>query len=105
MKAKKPKIKVVFEKFRKKEIIEAVEYKEGMEDGFVTRYGQKNKDGSYSTWMFPSSDSDIVIQVPYIKVGKENKVLVGNGHTVMKMSDGTLMSMPTKEFKKLYTKI
>ena len=58
-------------KYRKKSIvIEAEQYKEGMEDGFEERY--INLDNPTESWGIPTTDEDKCILVPYIKtlVGK-----------------------------------
>jgi hypothetical protein len=93
-------------KFKRKPIIysliDAEQYKPGMEDGFEIRYQDEKK--PHCTWEIPHSSRDIPVQVPYISI-KGKKVFIRNDDWIIKHSNGRRTLMHNKEFKKIYEKI
>ena len=68
-------------KFRKKPVvIEAEQYKEGMEDGFEERY--INLDNPTESWGIPTTDEDKCILVPYIET-LDGRFLITNGDWII----------------------
>ena len=98
-----PKEKLV--PYRSKAVVLAIPYEEGMEDGFQTRYGTLNGDGSFSTLSLGGNGGD-AIQVPYVldPDGGQRKVLCGHRYVLFYNSEGKLRALPDFEFDELYTK-
>ena len=95
-------------KYRKKEIIDAVPYDDSMEDGFVVRYGIKDKeDGSIHTWGLPSGDpNEFEVKVPYVICKKSGrKVLAGNNYMMITEEDGSIFALLEEEFHEIYEPI
>ena len=97
---------IKFKIFVKKNFnIQAVPYKEGMEDGFDIRYGIPDGDGIYHTYTIPSGRaSEKKIKVPYI-LNNENKILLGEQYHLVLYPDGTISNMHSEDFKKEYINI
>lgn len=93
-------------KFRRKpvipSVIEAEQYKPGMEDGFETRYRDVKK--PHCTWEIPHSPRDLPVQVPYLKF-KNSKMFIRSDDWIIKYSNGKKTLMHNKEFNKIYEKV
>lgn len=99
-----------FKKYNYREIVEAVQYKEGMEDGFNVRWARKadvdkfkaGKSESYPTSGFGyGNDDDVEIKVPYVLSGN-HQILVGNNYMIIKKADGSFHSMEKDTFDNRY---
>ncbi len=87
-------------KYRKKPIvIEAEQYKEGMEDGFEERYIDHNHPNQ--TFGIQASEKDTSIQVPYINT-LEGKLLITNGDWVITGIQGERYPIKTDIFEETY---
>ena len=93
-------------KFRKKPVIpaivEAEQYKPGMEDGFETRYQDVKK--PHCTWEIQCSPKEIPVQVPYIYL-KHDKKLIRSDDWIIKYQNGRETLMRNKEFNTTYEKV
>lgn len=68
-------------KFRKKPVvIDAEQYKEGMEDGFDIRYASEST--PHITWGIPSDGEVIEVKVPYIQT-LEGKMYINAGDWII----------------------
>lgn len=91
-------------KFRKKPtIIDAEQYKLGMEDGFVTRY--IDKDDKNITWGIPASDDEIPIEIPYITIVAGGKQLISIGDWILIHKNNSRSVISNKKFVKMYEKV
>ena len=87
-------------KYRKKPVvIEAEQYKEGMEDGFEERYIDHNHPNR--TFGIKVSEKDTPIQVPYINT-LEGKLLITNGDWVITGIQGERYPIKTDIFEETY---
>ena len=93
-------------KFRKKpvpsSVIDAEQYKPGMEDGFEARYQDVKR--PHCTWETPHSPRDIPVQVPYLYL-ENTKIFIRNDDWIINHSNGRKTLMHNKEFKGIYEKI
>jgi hypothetical protein len=93
-------------KFRRKpvipSVIDAEQYKLGMEDGFEIRYQDAKK--PHCTWEIPHSPRDLPVQVPYLKF-KNSKMFIRSDDWIIKYSNGKKTLMRNKEFNKIYEKV
>ena len=93
-------------KFRKKpvpsSVIDAEQYKPGMEDGFETRYQDVKK--LHYTWETPHSPRDIPVQVPYL-ILKNEKQFMRSNDWILKCQNGRKCIMRNKDFNVTYEKV
>jgi len=92
-------------KFRKKpvvpSVIDAEQYKPGMEDGFEIRYRDLKK--PHCTWEFQSSSRSVPVQVPYLNTF-QGKKFIRNDDWIIKYNNGRKTLMHNKEFNTTYEK-
>jgi hypothetical protein len=93
-------------KFRRKpvipSVIEAEQYKPGMEDGFETRYRDVKK--SHCTWELQCSSKAIPVQVPFLNT-IYGKKFIRSDDWILKHQNGRKTLMHAKEFNKIYEKV
>lgn len=91
--------------YRSRKTVEAYEFKDGMEDGFQTRYYDPNNlgpDGLMHAWGFGGPDDSASIEVPYVKCPKTGRsVLAGKGY-MMVMEDRGLTAVDMADFNAEY---
>ena len=89
-------------KYRKKPVvIEAEQYKEGLEDGFEERY--IDSDNSNITWGIPTTDDDVYILTPYIKNPSDEFIyLISDGDYIITESNGQRSTCNSDIFKEIY---
>ena len=92
-------------KFRKKPIvIEAEQYKKGMEDGFEERY--IDSDNHNITWGIPTTDDDVCILTPYIKNSQDEFIyLISNGDWIITEINGQRSTCNSDIFKEIYESV
>jgi hypothetical protein len=92
-------------KFRKKPVISAIveaeQYKPGMEEGFETRYRDIKK--PHCTRDIQFSPKEIPVQVPYIYFNNEKK-FIRSDDWIIKYQNGRKTIMRNKEFITTYEK-
>ena len=87
-------------KYRKKPVvIEAEQYKEGMEDGFEERYIDHNYPNQ--TFGIQASVKDTAVQVPYIKT-LEGKLLITKGDWIITGIPGERYPIKPDIFEETY---
>jgi hypothetical protein len=93
-------------KFRRKPVlpslIDAEQYKPGMEEGFETRYQDVKK--PHFTWEIPHSPRDNPVQVPFINT-TYGKKFIRSDDWIIKYGNGRKTLMHDKEFSATYEKI
>jgi hypothetical protein len=90
-------------KFRRKPVISSVidaeQYKPGMEEGFESRYRDVNK--HHITRETPHSSNDIPVQVPYLYLKNEKK-FIRSDDWILEYQNGRKTLMRNKEFITTY---
>jgi hypothetical protein len=96
-----------FKQYRLKTIVKAKPFTDDMADGFDTRYGTPNEDGSYSTYGFSYGYPDEEeIKVPYVMCPvRDRKLLAGEGYTLLILDDGCYKVMRTEDFQIIYEEL
>jgi hypothetical protein len=93
-------------KFRRKpavsSVIDAEQYKTGMEDGFETRYRDLKK--PHCTWEFQSSARAVPIQVPFLNTFYGKK-FIRSDDWIIKYGNGRKTLMHDKEFSATYEQV
>ena len=93
-------------KFRRKPIIypviDADQYKHGMEDGFEIRYQDLKK--PHYTWEFQCSFNAVPVQVPFINTF-QGKKFIRNDDWVVEYGNGRKTLIHDKEFNTTYEKV
>jgi|GEM_PF-2324889 hypothetical protein len=93
-------------KFRRKPIIypviDADQYKPGMEDGFEIRYQDLKK--PHYTWEFQCSLNAVPVQVPFINTF-QGKKFIRNDDWVVEYGNGRKTLIHDKEFNTTYEKV
>lgn len=93
-------------KFRRKPIIypviDADQYKPGMEDGFEIRYQDLKK--PHYTWEFQCSFNAVPVQVPFINTF-QGKKFIRNDDWVVEYGNGRKTLIHDKEFNTTYEKV
>ena len=93
-------------KFRRKPIIypviDADQYKPGMEDGFEIRYQDLKK--PHYTWEFQCSSNAVPVQVPFINTF-QGKKFIRNDDWVVEYGNGRKTLIHDKEFNTTYEKV
>jgi hypothetical protein len=92
-------------KFRRKlvipSMIEAEQYKSGMEDGFETRYQDVKK--PHYTWEIQRLPNEIPVQVPYLYLNHDRK-FIRSDDWIVKYENGRKTLVRNKEFIATYEK-
>lgn len=94
------------------QVVEAVEFEDGMEDGSYTRYSSREEDekfeageiDSISTWGIKNEDDDVEHKVPYIIDQDGRELLCGINYMIVKI-DGKMRAVPKVEFDKIYVSL
>src|SRR5665647_947220 len=93
-------------KFRRKPIIypviDADQYKPGMEDGFEIRYQDLKK--PHYTWEFQCSFNAVPVQVPFINTF-QGKKFIRNDNWIVEYDNGRKTLIHDKEFNTTYEKV
>jgi hypothetical protein len=87
---------------KKPSIIEAEQYRPGMEDGFEIRYQDVHK--PYHTKECQTSEKEVPVNVPYIKI-KENKKYLRVDDWILKCWNGRQSFVHNEEFIRNYEKV